>query len=76
MNLVKPALLARRVNRCEQWAKLSTADHDIERRRWILLDIDPVRAAGICATNAQHDAALAKADEIEGHLTRTPHAWT
>jgi hypothetical protein len=69
MNPVKPELLARRVNRCEPWAKLSTADHDIERRRWILLDIDPVRAAGICATDTQHDAALAKADEIERHLT-------
>ena len=69
MNPVKPELLARRVNRCKPWAKLSTADHDIERRRWILLDIDPVRAAGICATDVQHDAALAKAHEIEGHLT-------
>jgi hypothetical protein len=69
MNPVKPELLARRVNRCAPWAKLSTADHDIERRRWILLDIDPVRAAGICATDTQHDAALAKADEIERHLT-------
>lgn len=70
MNAVKPELLARRANRCQSWAKLSTADHDIERRRWILLDIDPVRAAGICATDVQHDAALAKAHEIEGHLTR------
>ena len=68
MNPVKPELLARRVNRCQPWAKLTTADHDIERRRWIPLDIDPLRAAGICATDAQHDAALAKADEIEGHL--------
>jgi hypothetical protein len=34
-----------------------------------LLDIDPVRAAGICATDTQHDAALAKANEIKGHLT-------
>jgi hypothetical protein len=69
MNAVKPELLARRVNRYQLWTKLTTADHDIERRRWILLDIDPVRAAGICATDAQHDAAFAKADEIEGHLT-------
>jgi hypothetical protein len=69
MNPVKSELLARRANRCQPWAKLSTADHDIERRLWILLDIDPVRAAGICATDTQHDAALAKANEIKGHLT-------
>ena len=68
MNPVKPEL-ARRSNRCQPWAKLSTADHDIERRLWIPLDIDPLRAAGICATDAQHDAALAKAREINGHLT-------
>jgi hypothetical protein len=69
MNAVKPELLARRANRCQPWAKLTTADHDIERRRWIPLDIDPVRAAGICATDTQHDAALVKADVILGHLT-------
>jgi hypothetical protein len=46
MNPVKPELLARKVNRSEQYAKLTTADHDIERRRWVLIDIDPVRAAG------------------------------
>jgi hypothetical protein len=68
MNPVKPELLARRANRSEQYAKLTTADHDIERRRWALLDIDPVRAAGICATDAQHDAAHAKAEEIETYL--------
>jgi hypothetical protein len=68
MNPVKAELLARRVNRSEQYAKLTTADHDIERRRWILIDIDPVRAAGICATDAQHNAAHIKAAEIEKYL--------
>lgn len=69
MNRVQPELLSRRVNRCEPYAKLTTADHDIERRRWALIDIDPVRPTGICATDAQHDAAQAKADQIATFLT-------
>ena len=69
MNPVSPELLARRVNRFEQYAKLTTADHDIARRRWAFIDIDPIRATGICATDAQHDAAHAKADKIEEYLT-------
>jgi hypothetical protein len=68
-NPVQPELLSRRVNRCEPYPKLTTADHDIERRRWALIDIDPVRPTGICATDAQHDAAQAKADQIATFLT-------
>jgi len=70
MNPVKPELLARRVNRSEQYVKLTTADHDIERRHWVLIDIDPIRPAGICSTDAEHDAAHAKATEITDHLAR------
>jgi hypothetical protein len=70
MNPVKPELLARRVNRSETYAKLTTADHDIERRRWVLIDIDPIRPAGICSTDAERDAAHVKAAEISDHLAR------
>src|SRR5688572_9816114 len=35
MNPVKPALLARCANRFQEYAKLTTADHDIESRRWV-----------------------------------------
>jgi hypothetical protein len=69
MNPVKPELLARRVNRSEQYAKLTTADHDIQRRRWILIDIDPNRPAGICSTDAEHEAALSKTIEITDYLS-------
>jgi hypothetical protein len=69
LNPVKPELLARRVNRCEQWVDLTTGDHDIERRRWVLIDIDPKRPTGIGSTDTQHEAAHDKAQEIAAYLT-------
>jgi hypothetical protein len=58
LNPCTPALLARSANHLTPRAKTTTADHDIERRRWFPLDFDPVRPAGISSTDAEHDAAL------------------
>jgi hypothetical protein len=69
LNPVDPDLLARRVNRFEFWAKDTTADENILSRRWLPLDFDPVRPAGISATDAEHEAALQRARECRAYLT-------
>jgi hypothetical protein len=67
-NPVKPALLARASNRVVEHAELTTSDHDVARRRWLPIDLDPVRPAGICATDPEHQAALDKAQQIADFL--------
>ena len=69
LNPVNPALLARALNQYKTYAKNTTADKDIIERRWFPLDFDAVRPAGISATDAEHEAALAKAQECRAWLT-------
>ncbi|HDS63945.1 MAG TPA: hypothetical protein ENN52_07490, partial [Methanofollis liminatans] len=67
LNEVKPALLARRSNRVKMRLTRSdptTSDADIVHRRWLPVDLDPVRPSGVSSTDAEHEAALRKADEI------------
>ncbi len=71
LNEVNPALLSRRANRIKMHLSrgdATTGDADIIRRRWLPIDIDPVRPSGVSSTNAEHTLALAKADEIAGWL--------
>ncbi len=72
LNPVNPALLARRANRVQ--SRLSrkdatTADGDIVRRRWLPIDVDPVRPSGISATADEHRAACRVARAIGDALT-------
>ncbi len=72
LNPVNPALLARRANRVA--ARLgrkdaTTADADIVRRRWLPIDVDPVRPSGVSATEDEHRAACETAREIYDGLT-------
>ena len=71
LNDVNPALLARRANRIKMRLSrkdATTADADIIRRRWLPVDIDPVRPSGVSSTDAEHDAALAAAERIAAYL--------
>ena len=72
LNEVNPALLSRRANRIKM--RLSkkdstTADADILHRRWLPIDIDPVRPSGVSSTDEEHTLAIAKADGIAAWLT-------
>lgn len=69
LNPVKSDLLARATNRLRQRAKETTADKDIVQRRWLLMDIDSVRPAGVSATDAELTAAINRGREIAAHLT-------
>ena len=69
LNPVNPDLLARANNRlvdAKQGA--TTSDRDIERRRWLLIDLDPERPSGISSTETEHQAAIEKAREIASWL--------
>jgi Protein of unknown function (DUF3987) len=67
-NPVNPVLWARAANRTVERAKHTTSDSDIIARRWLLIDLDPVRPAGVSSTDAEHDAALALSDQARSWL--------
>ena len=70
VNPVNPDLLARAVNRLRPAGRNpTTADTDIVRRRWLLIDCDPRRASGVSSSNAEHESALDKAREIRDGLS-------
>jgi AAA domain len=70
LNPVTPSLIARASNQIKPASRksASTSDHDVERRTALLIDLDPVRPAGISSTDEEHAAALARATEIRGRL--------
>lgn len=68
INPVNAALSARAQNRLEHYAKHTTADADVVRRCCLLFDFDPVRPSGISSTDAEHDAAIARAREARDFL--------
>ena len=61
LNPVNQALLARAANRIDPRAERTTGDAEITGRRWLLLDFDPERPAGISSSNPEHTAALERA---------------
>ncbi len=64
LNPVQPALLARGDNRLVEWAKHTTSDADIVCRRWLLIDFDPERPAGISSSDTELQAAIARREEV------------
>lgn len=70
LNSVKPALLARAVNRIRSVGREpTTTDADIEYRRWFPIDCDAERPSGISSSDEEHQAALDKAKEIHAGLS-------
>jgi len=68
-NPVQPALIARNHNRFDYGATVTTADHEIEKRRWFLLDLDPVRPAGVSSSDAELEDTTQLADAIVNWLS-------
>ena len=69
LNRFNPVLLARANNRLQAKPKYTTADGDIIQWRWLYIDADPIRPAGISATDPEHEAALERAMQIRDFLT-------
>ena len=68
LNKLNPELLARANNRLKVGLKNTTTDGDIIERRWLYIDVDPDRPAGISSTEAEHQAALDRAIRIREYL--------
>ena len=68
LNPVDPQLLSRYSNRLQTNASPTTSDKDVTKRRWLLIDLDPVRPSGTSATATQLEAAANKAREIHNYL--------
>ncbi|HEV3109267.1 MAG TPA: phage/plasmid primase, P4 family [Candidatus Binataceae bacterium] len=68
LNPCSTALLARAANRIVEKPQSTTADPDIVRRRWLPIDLDPRRAAGISSSDSEKAAAMARAEEIREYL--------
>jgi hypothetical protein len=61
LNRIDPALLGRAYNRLKEHAEYATADSNILTRRWLPVDLDPVRPAGVSSSDEEHEAAMARA---------------
>ena len=70
LNKIDPALLGRAYNRLKERAEQTTADNNILRRRWLPIDLDPVRPAGISSSEEEHSQALARAREIAADMKK------
>ncbi len=70
-NEIDPALLARAPNRfqsCLGKESLATSDRDVRRRRWLPLDFDPVRVAGVSSSDSEKAAANQRAIDCRSYL--------
>lgn len=67
-NPVDPALVARNHNKFEFGSQTTTNDAEIIRRRWFLVDLDPVRPAGISSSQHELDLAIERANSIRDWL--------
>jgi len=68
LNPVNKALLARATNRTVKFPKYTTQDSDIDHIHWFFIDLDPIRPAGISATETEHTNALNLAKKIRDSL--------
>jgi len=68
LNPIMPDLLARAANRYVPYAKHTTGDAEILRRRWLPIDLDPKRPAGISSTEEEHDAAFRRSGVVRDFL--------
>jgi|GEM_PF-1198137 len=70
LQLINPALLARRTNGMLGWMKdgETTADADVLSYRWLPLDQDPVRPSGISSSDTEKALAYGVATKIVAFL--------
>ncbi len=69
INPVNPDLLARSHNQLTYGSFLTSSDGDVVRRRWFLMDFDPIRPAGISSSEEELLWSRNKADFVVDWLT-------
>ena len=65
LNPLQPAMLARAANRIQDWATSTAGDQHVLRRRWLPIDVDPIRAGGVTDIAATDDEVRAAWDVAE-----------
>ena len=70
LNKINPALLGRAYNRLKEHAEHTTADNDVLGRRWLPIDLDPVRPAGISSSEEEHAEAVNRARLIANDMQK------
>ncbi|MDF0591855.1 phage/plasmid primase, P4 family, partial [Candidatus Methanocrinis natronophilus] len=68
LHQIDDRLLSRSTNRYKKNAETATSDGDVIRLRWLPVDCDPHRPAGIPSSDEEHEAAIAKTREIRDWL--------
>lgn len=69
MNALSEGIEARGKNHLKSYAKNTTSDKEIRCRRWILIDLDPERPAGISSTEQELKLSEELGRKIQGYLT-------
>lgn len=54
---------------CFTQSNVTLSDKDVLRRRWIMIDIDPVRPSGVSSSEEELAEALSVADKVRDFLT-------
>lgn len=70
LNPPDPRLLARACNRVKDYADHTTSDAEVNARRWLLVDLDPSRPAGISSSDEEHAQSIEKARDVRDALRR------
>ncbi len=68
LNPINRDLLARRCNRVGEASNDLSMDKDVVKRRWLLIDVDPQRVAGVSATDVEKNKAQTKVLVIQEYL--------
>jgi len=63
LQVIDPRLIGRAFNRLKP-SNLTTSDHNVFKYRWIPIDIDPVRPAGISASDSELASAMAMREKV------------
>jgi hypothetical protein len=68
LNRLNPELLVRSNNHLSVRPRNTTTDADIVQWRWLYIDLDPIRPAGISSSDREHKAALERAVQVREFL--------
>jgi len=68
LNRPSAGCLARSANRLQYRPQATTGDGDIESRRFVLIDVDPVRPSRVSATDEEKAAAADISSRVQQHL--------
>lgn len=63
LQVIDPRLIGRAFNRLKP-SSLATSDNNVIAYRWLPIDIDPVRPAGVSSSNSELQAALKLRNEV------------